>query len=606
MMNWHKHSEGFTLIESLISIAIFVMLVSVIYQTFFLLYRNSITNWENTTISSLARQYLENARNIPYAQIGTIQGNPHGNLPDSANPSTTVVGNTTYQVYFEITYIDDGADGTILLGTDPAPDDYKQVKLSVKNTTTNQITNFVTNIVPSGLENMTNGGALSLSVMDAFGQPVSGATINITNSVLNPSINLSRISDSNGKWVEVGLPDSANSYHITVTKSGYSNDQTYPISGSNPSPTKGDATISNGQVTQISFAIDKTSNLTFNTVNQTCTAISGVGLEIRGSKLIGTPNVFKYDNTFTSNSGGQVSLSNIEWDNYTPALTGNTYMIYGSSPIQQINLLPNTTQLFNLILGAKTANSLLVIVKDASTGNPIEGANVNLTNTSPIVNMSGITGGSLWSEQYWNGGSGQVDWSDPTRYFQDDGGINTTNVPLAMRLLNNNGHTLVTSGILDSSTFDTGSSSTTYTTLNWQPSSQDPATTVKFQVATNNDDATWNFTGPNGTNGTYYTTPGTTISAVNNNNRYIRYRAYLSTTDTTKNPTITSVGINYVSGCFTPGQVIFPGLTASPQTSQTPGTYGVIVSMTGYSTKTISGLNIKGYQTLQVLLTANQ
>ena len=605
-MNWHKHSEGFTLIESLISIAIFVMLVSVIYQTFFLLYRNSITNWENTTISSLARQYLENARNIPYAQIGTIQGNPHGNLPDSANPSTTVVGNTTYQVYFEITYIDDGADGTILLGTDPAPDDYKQVKLSVKNTTTNQITNFVTNIVPSGLENMTNGGALSLSVMDAFGQPVSGATINITNSVLNPSINLSRISDSNGKWVEVGLPDSANSYHITVTKSGYSNDQTYPISGSNPSPTKGDATISNGQVTQISFAIDKTSNLTFNTVNQTCTAISGVGLEIRGSKLIGTPNVFKYDNTFTSNSGGQVSLSNIEWDNYTPALTGNTYMIYGSSPIQQINLLPNTTQLFNLILGAKTANSLLVIVKDASTGNPIEGANVNLTNTSPIVNMSGITGGSLWSEQYWNGGSGQVDWSDPTRYFQDDGGINTTNVPLAMRLLNNNGHTLVTSGILDSSTFDTGSSSTTYTTLNWQPSSQDPATTVKFQVATNNDDATWNFTGPNGTNGTYYTTPGTTISAVNNNNRYIRYRAYLSTTDTTKNPTITSVGINYVSGCFTPGQVIFPGLTASPQTSQTPGTYGVIVSMTGYSTKTISGLNIKGYQTLQVLLTANQ
>lgn len=605
-MNWHKHSGGFTLIESLISIAIFVMLVSVIYQTFFLLYRNSITNWENTTISSLARQYLENARNIPYAQIGTIQGNPHGNLPDQSNPSTVTVSSNTYQVYFEITYMDDPADGTILLGTDPAPDDYKQVKLSVKNTTTNQITNFVTNIVPSGLENMTNGGALSLGVIDAFGQPVSGATINITNSVLNPTINLSRISDSNGKWIEVGLPDSANSYHITATKSGYSSDQTYPISGSNPSPTKGDATISNGQVTQISFAIDKTSNLTFNTVNQTCTAISGVGLEVRGSKLIGTPNVFKYDNTFTSNGSGQVSLSNIEWDNYTPALTGNTYMIYGSSPIQQINLLPNTTQLFNLILGAKTANSLLVIVKDVSTGNPIEGANVNLTNTSPIVNTSGITGGSLWSEQYWNGGSGQADWSDPTKYFQDDGGISTTNIPLAMRLVNNNGHTLATSGILDSSTFDTGSSSTTYTTLNWQPSSQDPATTVKFQVATNNDDATWNFTGPDGTGGTYYTTPGTTISAVNNNNQYIRYRAYLSTTDTTKNPTITSVGINYVSGCFTPGQVIFPGLTASPQPSQTPGTYGVTVSMAGYSTKTISGLNIKGYQTLQVLLTANQ
>ena len=189
---------------------------------------------------------------------------------------------------------------------------------------------------------MTAGGALSLSVINALGQPVPDATINITNFAIVPNINLSRISDANGKWVEVGLPDSANSYHVVVTKSGYSTDQTYPITVQNPSPTKGDATIANGQVTQISFAIDQTSNLTFNTLNQTCGPISGVPLEVKGSKIIGTPNVIKYDNTFTSDSSGQVPLSNIEWDNYTPALTGNTYMIYGSSPIQQINILPNT------------------------------------------------------------------------------------------------------------------------------------------------------------------------------------------------------------------------------------------------------------------------
>jgi len=183
---------------------------------------------------------------------------------------------------------------------------------------------------------------------------------------------LEKLSDANGKWVEVGLPDSANSYHITVTKSGYSSDQTYPISGLNPNPTKPDATISNGQVTQISFGIDQTSNLTFNTLNQTCGAISGVGLEVKGAKLIGTPNVLKYDNLFTSNSSGQVPLINAEWDNYTPALTGNTYMIYGSSPIQQVNLLPNTNQLFNLILGPKMTTNLLVIVKDSSTGNDYE------------------------------------------------------------------------------------------------------------------------------------------------------------------------------------------------------------------------------------------
>lgn len=591
------NKKGFSLIESLVGVAIFVTMALVVYQTFALLYENSINNWENTTITSLARQYLENARNIPYANIGTVSGNPHGSLPDFANLNSTVVGNTTYQIYYEVTYLDDPADGTILLGTDPAPNDYKQVKLFVKNTTTGKISNFATNIVPSGLENMASGGALFLSVIDAFGQPVPGATINIVNNTLIPNINLSRTSDSTGKWIEVGLPDSANSYSVTVTKNGYSTDKTYPITVANPSPTKGDATIINGQVTQISFAIDKTSNLTFNTLNLTCGAISGVGLGIKGAKLIGTPDVLKYDNTFTSNGSGQVVLSNIEWDNYTPALSSSSsYMIYGSSPIQEINLLPNTSQSFNLILGTKTTNSLLVIVKDSSTGNAIEGANVTLTKTSPVINTTKITGGSLWSQQYWNGGGGQASWTDSTKYFLDSG-ISTSDVPLAMRLINNGVNTLVNSGYLDSSTFDTGSNTTSYTTINWQPTSQDPAATVKFQIASNNDNTTWNYIGPNGTNATYYMTSGESISSVNNNNRYIRYRAYLSTTNTTKNPTITSVGINYVSGCFTPGQVIFPELTAGSD-------YGVTTSMTGYTTKTVSNLTIGGYQTLQVLLTA--
>jgi prepilin-type N-terminal cleavage/methylation domain-containing protein len=599
------NQKGFTLIESLIGIAIFVMLVSVVYQAISLTYKEASLNWENTTVSFLASQYLENARNIPYSQIGTIQGNPHGNLPDQANPSITTVGNTTYQAYFEITYIDDPSDGTFVLGTDPAPDDYKQVKLSIKNTTTNKITNYVTNIVPIGLENMINGGALSLSVIDAVGQGVPNATINITSVSLNPSINLTRTGDVNGKWIEVGLPNSPNNYHVTVTKNGYSSDQTYPITTQNPNPTKPDATIANGQVTQISFGIDKTSNLTFNTLNQTCGAIPSTGIGVRGSKLIGTPNVFKYDNSFTSNGSGQVALTNIEWDNYTPALTGNTYMIYGSSPIQQINLLPDTSQLFNLILGPKTTNSLLVIVKDSANGNPIEGANVTLTNSSPVVNSSAITGGSLWGQQFWNGGDGQTNWTDATKYLQDDGGISTSDIPLAMRLINNGSHTLVNSGWLESSIFDTGSEATTYTTLNWQPTSQDPSATVKFQIATNNDNHTWNFIGPDGTSGTYYTTSGASINSSNNNKRYIKYRAYLSTSDTTKNPTLTSININYVSGCFTPGQVIFPNLTASPQPLGTSGTYNVTVSMTGYVTKTISNLNISGYQSLQVLLIAN-
>lgn len=589
---------GFTLIESMIGIAIFILLSGAVYQTFAIISKQAKLNWESTTISDLADQYLEAVRNISYSKIGTVQGNPNGTLPDLANPTNIVVNNTNYQVYYEVTYYDDPADGTILAGTDPAPNDYKQVKLSVKNTVTNIVNNFSTNVVPTGLENMTSGGALLLSIIDAVGQPVSGATINITNTTIIPSVNLTRTSNSAGSWIEVGLPDSSNSYHITVTKNGYSSDQTYPVSVGNPNPTKPDATIANGQVTQISFAIDKTSNLTFNTLDQSCGAINGVGLGIAGAKIIGTPSVLKFNNSYSSNGSGQVILNNIEWDNYTPALVSNTHMIYGSSPIQQINILPDTSQIFNLILGPKTTNSLLAIVKDGGTGDPIEGASVRLINTDLGFDTTLITGGSLWSQQFWNGGSGQADWSDKTKYFADDGSISTSITPLAMRLPESSGIVLSSSGSLESSTFDTGSNSTSYTTFNWQPTSQNPSVEVKFQIATNNDNTTWNYIGPDGTAASFYTTSGTTISTANNSARYVRYKAYLATTDTTKNPTVTSIGLNYVSGCFTPGQVIFPGLASSSN-------YQIEVSMPGYLTQTIGSLNPSGYQVLEVLLSEN-
>jgi hypothetical protein len=225
---------------------------------------------------------------------------------------------------------------------------------------------------------------------------------------------------------------------------------------------------------------------------------------------------------------------------------------------------------------------LLVIVKDSSTGNAIEGATVNLQKLSPVTDNAKITGGSLWSQQSWQN-------------FSDSSNIDNTNVLGGIRLAKSNGN-YASSGYLVSSTFDTGTNATNYTTLAWQPTSQDPSTTLKLQVATNNDNQTWDFTGPDGTSSTFYTVPGTTISSANNGNRYIRFKVYLATTDSSKTPVLTSVNVNYVSGCFTPGQAMFEGLLSGS------GNYQLVVSMSGYQTQTISGLNIQGNQTLQILL----
>jgi prepilin-type N-terminal cleavage/methylation domain-containing protein len=373
--------NGFTLIESLISIGIFVILAMIIYATTSALIRESRLYRENTTLSGIADQYLEIAHNLPYSQVGTLNGNPHGVLPDLANAATTTLNDTAYQMYYAVSYVDDPSDGTAILDTDTAPNDYRQIKFYIKNDTTGVVSSFLSTIAPKGLENLASGGALAIKVFDSLGIAVPYAAISITNTEITPKISLTRVTDENGDWVEVGLPNSSNSYHVVVTKNGDSTDQTYPITSENPNPTKPDATILNGQVTQISFSIDKISNLTLNTVDQACVATSETNIGLRGDKLIGTPNVLKFYKTFSSNAAGKVFLDNTEWDTYTPSLTTANHMLYGSTPILPLDLLPNTTQQLTLVYGPKTTNSLLAIVKDVSTRNAIPLASINLKNT---------------------------------------------------------------------------------------------------------------------------------------------------------------------------------------------------------------------------------
>lgn len=593
-MNIRATQRGMSLIEVLIGTLVFVMVAVAVYTVGAASIRAVRTYRERSAVAALADYYLEIARNLPYSQIGTINGNPSGSLADQPNAISTTYDSTPYKVYYVVNYVDDPADGTILAGTDPAPNDYKQIKVYIKNARTGVAIPFTTTISPKGLENLASGGALSIAVINAVGQPVPNATIAITNGSTTPHINLTRTADSTGHWIEVGLPDSSNSYHIVVTKSGYSSDQTNPISVQNPNPTKPDATISNGQVTQVSFSIDLQSSLVINALSQTCQPLSGIGVALKGTKLIGTPNVLKFSNTYTTTSNGQVTLNPLEWDNYTPGLTSGSYMIYGSSPIQQINLLPNTSQQSNLIIGPSTANSYLAIVKDSATGNPLEGASVELSDTNLGYDVTKLTAGSILYQQSWAGGSGQPDIGDATKYWNDDGNVNVAGSPTGIRLFKGvNGY--VASGMLTSSSFDTGTAASAYTTLTWNPTSQSASTSVAFQIATNNDDATWNFIGPDGTSATYFTTPGMSMNAANNNNRYLRYRAYLYSTATTTTPVISNVTVNYVSGCFSPGQAMFAGLASDAN-------YQLRITMPGYQTKTISPLSITSYNSQQTLL----
>ncbi len=98
-----------------------------------------------------------------------------------------------------------------------------------------------------------------------------------------------------------------------------------------------------------------------------------------------------------------------------------------------------------------------------------------------------------------------------------------------------------TTGTFESSTLDTGAVvGFNYLTF----ALTEPASTnIQFQIATNTDNVTWNYTGPDGTAGTFYTSPGA-IPLNKVDGRYLRYKASFSGPGTST-PVLSDASINY-------------------------------------------------------------
>ncbi|MCR4283878.1 MAG: FG-GAP-like repeat-containing protein [Parcubacteria group bacterium] len=69
---------------------------------------------------------------------------------------------------------------------------------------------------------------------------------------------------------------------------------------------------------------------------------------------------------------------------------------------------------------------------------------------------------------------------------------------------------------------------------------------IKFQLATNNDNVTWDYYGPDGTASTYYTTAvGQNIWSGQDGSQYLRYKTYFNTASASYTPTLDDITINY-------------------------------------------------------------
>jgi hypothetical protein len=219
-------------------------------------------------------------------------------------------------------------------------------------------------------------------------------------------------SDVDGMVEIPGMEECVECYEVTVTKEGYTTDRTYGTDEV-AIPAKPDVTVLGGQVTETAFVIDTVTSLKLVTVKGPTWGYQrygNIGLMVRGTKEIGRDvldqPVYKVDQTVYTNSNGEFTLSNLEWDAYRVDLVpGSLLDMGGMWPINPFAVVPTAQRTFTMVLRNASDHSILVAVKDNS-GAPLGGVTVNLSNASESFNQQKVTAAVNFPDQ------GQADFSN--------------------------------------------------------------------------------------------------------------------------------------------------------------------------------------------------
>ncbi len=215
---------------------------------------------------ALANERMEYLRSLSYPQIGVIGGIPAGNVPQE---ETVSYNNVSYTRRTMVLYSDDPGDGLGAADQNSIIADYKTIRVEI-NWLSRQGERGLTligRVSPFAVETAVPGGVLTINVFNEAAMPISNAQADIVNIGVVPAIDIRTYSNANGSVTFIGAP-AASDYQITVSKSGYSTAQTYPVTAENPNPNPRHLTVANNQTTAAPFTIDYVSTKTVETYIQ--------------------------------------------------------------------------------------------------------------------------------------------------------------------------------------------------------------------------------------------------------------------------------------------------------------------------------------------------
>jgi prepilin-type N-terminal cleavage/methylation domain-containing protein len=248
-----RSQDGYTLVELLVAVVVLSILVAGIYSLLSGLIFSAAFIKKQAIGLTLATNQMEYYKSLPYDSLAVIGGSIY-----SANPLPAIVNKSLngmdYKIVTTISYIDDAFDGCAAYptqqlkeiycrnyppptgspATDLNPKDYKIIGVTAYDNNNDQLARVNTNISARVAETSSATGALFVKVIDDNGNPVSSATVRVTNSTLSPAIDMSDSTDVNGTAIFYDLKPDSNNYDFIVSASAtdYSSLSTIYPSGS--------------------------------------------------------------------------------------------------------------------------------------------------------------------------------------------------------------------------------------------------------------------------------------------------------------------------------------------------------------------------------------
>jgi hypothetical protein len=368
---------GFTLVELVFGAVIMAMMVAAVGELYISNLNTVVLGKSRALGLAIANEKIETLRDLPYDSLATQGGNiyPPGNIMDN---EVVVRDSFKFNVHTDISYVDDPYDGYITCpcASGPAkgkpqdlyPYDYKKAQITVTLASSNvKVATLTTDLAGKAAETSSNTGILSITVLDASGNPVQNANVTITNINPSPAVNITTTTDNNGLVIIPKLPPySNNSYQVIASLPGYSTDGTIPDPAGAPTAVELNPNVLVQQITSVTLAIDRISTMYIHAVDTSGNPVSNVAITTTGAKKTQlSPTLYKYNTTTNTDASGNITLSNMEWDSYSYAAAAGYYIV-SASPYAPSSLAPNSSLTENLVISTSSTYPRITSVSPTS------------------------------------------------------------------------------------------------------------------------------------------------------------------------------------------------------------------------------------------------